>query len=69
MLPFFVAGAIVLYGVNAGANAMMNCMYFSEKIVASGLMDAADEFRNDPRNPYAKESAKPQQKGDQQGMH
>jgi F-type H+-transporting ATPase subunit j len=33
MTPFFVAGVIVLYGINAGANAMMN----------------SEEFRNDPR--------------------
>jgi hypothetical protein len=33
MMPFFVAGLIVLYGVNAGANAMMD----------------SEEFRNDPR--------------------
>ncbi|ETN45516.1 uncharacterized protein HMPREF1541_09348, partial [Cyphellophora europaea CBS 101466] len=33
MTPFFVAGLIVLYGVNAGANAMMD----------------SEEFRNDPR--------------------
>ncbi|KAK5938619.1 atp18 subunit J of the mitochondrial F1F0 ATP synthase [Knufia obscura] len=47
MLPFFAAGLIVLYGVNAGAAAYMQ----------------SDEFKDDPRNPYAKESAKPQQKG------
>jgi F-type H+-transporting ATPase subunit j len=33
MMPFFVAGLVVLYGVNAGANAMMD----------------SEEFRNDPR--------------------
>ena len=33
MTPFFVAGLIVLYGINAGANAMMD----------------SEEFRNDPR--------------------
>lgn len=26
MLPFFVAGAVVLYAINAGAGAMMNSM-------------------------------------------
>jgi hypothetical protein len=25
MIPFYVAGVVVLYGVNAGANAMMAC--------------------------------------------
>lgn len=25
MLPFFAAGAIVFYAINAGANAMMQC--------------------------------------------
>ncbi|ETI28299.1 hypothetical protein G647_00748 [Cladophialophora carrionii CBS 160.54] len=38
MLPFYIAGLIVFYGVNKGANAMMD----------------SDEFRNDPRNPRAK---------------
>lgn len=33
MTPFFVAGLIVMYGINAGANAMMD----------------SDEFKNDPR--------------------
>lgn len=33
MTPFFVAGVIVFFGINAGANAMMD----------------SDEFRNDPR--------------------
>lgn len=33
MTPFFVAGLVVLYGINAGANAMMD----------------SDEFKNDPR--------------------
>ncbi|KAL1975524.1 hypothetical protein VTN31DRAFT_3916 [Thermomyces dupontii] len=38
MTPFFVAGLVILYGVNSFANAMMN----------------SEEFKNDPRNPYAK---------------
>ncbi|EXJ70159.1 uncharacterized protein A1O5_06227 [Cladophialophora psammophila CBS 110553] len=25
MVPFYAAGLIVLYAINAGANAMMNC--------------------------------------------
>jgi hypothetical protein len=25
MLPFYIAGLIVFYGVNKGANAMMDC--------------------------------------------
>ncbi|KAI1468398.1 ATP synthase j chain-domain-containing protein [Daldinia caldariorum] len=36
--PFYVAGLIILYGVNAAQNAMMK----------------SDEWKNDPRNPYAK---------------
>lgn len=36
--PFFVAGLVVLYGVNSLATAMMN----------------GEEFKNDPRNPNAK---------------
>ncbi|KAK5062810.1 hypothetical protein LTR84_004885 [Exophiala bonariae] len=43
MIPFYAAGLIVLYAVNAGANAMMG----------------SDEFKNDPRNPNAKGDAKP----------
>ncbi|KAJ9609169.1 atp18 subunit J of the mitochondrial F1F0 ATP synthase [Cladophialophora chaetospira] len=35
LIPFYVAGVVVLYGINAGANAMM----------------ASDEYKNDPRNP------------------
>lgn len=38
MTPFYVAGLVVLYGVNSLANAMMN----------------SEEFKNDPRNPNAK---------------
>ncbi|EKD11995.1 ATP synthase subunit J [Drepanopeziza brunnea f. sp. 'multigermtubi' MB_m1] len=37
MFPFYAAGVIVLFGVNAAQNAMM----------------ASDEFKNDPRNPNA----------------
>ncbi|KAN0110918.1 mitochondrial F1F0 ATP synthase-like protein subunit Atp18 [Hyaloscypha variabilis] len=38
MTPFFVAGIVILYGVNSFATLMMN----------------SDEFKNDPRNPNAK---------------
>ncbi|KAH8423334.1 F1F0 ATP synthase subunit i [Aspergillus melleus] len=38
MAPFFAAGAVILYGINSAANAMMNTA----------------EFKNDPRNPNAK---------------
>ncbi|OIW31286.1 ATPase, F0 complex, subunit J [Coniochaeta ligniaria NRRL 30616] len=38
MAPFFAAGLVIAYGVNAAQNAMM----------------ASDEFKNDPRNPNAK---------------
>ncbi|KAI8632718.1 putative mitochondrial F1F0 ATP synthase subunit Atp18 [Xylariaceae sp. FL1651] len=40
LAPFFVAGAVILYGVNSAQNAMMQ----------------SDEWKNDPRNPYAKSS-------------
>ncbi|KAI0894019.1 putative mitochondrial F1F0 ATP synthase subunit Atp18 [Annulohypoxylon nitens] len=36
--PFFAAGLIILYGVNAAQNAMMK----------------SDEWKNDPRNPNAR---------------
>ncbi|PMD15109.1 hypothetical protein NA56DRAFT_582568 [Hyaloscypha hepaticicola] len=38
MAPFYIAGVVILYGVNSFANMMMN----------------SDEFKNDPRNPNAK---------------
>ncbi|EAW23897.1 hypothetical protein KXW98_002195 [Aspergillus fumigatus] len=38
MAPFFAAGVVILYGVNSLANALMN----------------TEEFKNDPRNPNAK---------------
>ncbi|KAL1998530.1 hypothetical protein VTN02DRAFT_6010 [Thermoascus thermophilus] len=38
MAPFFLAGAIVLYGINSLSNAMLN----------------SAEFKNDPRNPNLK---------------
>ncbi|KAL2014148.1 hypothetical protein VTN00DRAFT_1673 [Thermoascus crustaceus] len=38
MTPFFLAGLIVLYGVNSAASAMLN----------------SEEFKNDPRNPNLK---------------
>ncbi|BDD59996.1 hypothetical protein MPDQ_002281 [Monascus purpureus] len=40
MVPFFAAGLIILYGVNSIGDALMK----------------TDEFKNDPRNPYAKAS-------------
>ncbi|EHY54561.1 atp18 subunit J of the mitochondrial F1F0 ATP synthase [Exophiala dermatitidis] len=43
MVPFYAAGLIVLYAINAGANAMM----------------ASDEFKNDPRNPNQAASGTP----------
>ena len=33
MLPFYVAGLVVLYGINAGANAMMGCELKITKIL------------------------------------
>ncbi|KAF2034468.1 hypothetical protein EK21DRAFT_108086 [Setomelanomma holmii] len=38
MWPFYVSGLVILYGVNAAATAMAT----------------ADEYKNDPRNPAAK---------------
>ncbi|KAF2643183.1 hypothetical protein P280DRAFT_515615 [Massarina eburnea CBS 473.64] len=38
MAPFYISGLVILYGVNAAANAMMH----------------GDEFKNDPRNPLNK---------------
>ncbi|KAI2472249.1 putative mitochondrial F1F0 ATP synthase subunit Atp18 [Annulohypoxylon bovei var. microspora] len=38
LAPFFAAGVIIAYGVNSAQNAMMK----------------SDEWKNDPRNPYAK---------------
>ncbi|KAF1995819.1 hypothetical protein P154DRAFT_623743 [Amniculicola lignicola CBS 123094] len=38
MWPFYISGVVVLYGVNAFANVLAN----------------TDEFKNDPRNPAAK---------------
>ncbi|KAE8443703.1 hypothetical protein EG329_001475 [Mollisiaceae sp. DMI_Dod_QoI] len=38
MTPFYVAGLVILYGVNSFAGLMMN----------------SEEFKNDPRNPNAK---------------
>ncbi|PTU25167.1 hypothetical protein P175DRAFT_0554415 [Aspergillus ochraceoroseus IBT 24754] len=40
MGPFFAAGLVVLYGVNSFANLLMGTA----------------EFKNDPRNPNAKNS-------------
>ncbi|KAK2629802.1 hypothetical protein QTJ16_000622 [Diplocarpon rosae] len=42
MAPFYAAGLIILYGVNAAQNAMMN----------------SAEFKNDPRNPNAGKAEK-----------
>ncbi|KAJ9496895.1 atp18 subunit J of the mitochondrial F1F0 ATP synthase [Exophiala xenobiotica] len=42
MIPFYAAGLIVLYAVNAGANAYMQ----------------SDEYKDDPRNPNLKAQAK-----------
>ncbi|KAH8601940.1 putative mitochondrial F1F0 ATP synthase subunit Atp18 [Bisporella sp. PMI_857] len=38
MAPFYIAGLVILYGVNAAQNALMN----------------SEEFKNDPRNPRVK---------------
>lgn len=38
MTPFFIAGIVIAYGINAAQNASMQ----------------SDEFKNDPRNPNAK---------------
>ncbi|KAK1764121.1 ATPase, F0 complex, subunit J [Phialemonium atrogriseum] len=40
MAPFFIAGLVIAYGVNAAQNTMMK----------------SDEWKNDPRNVYAKSS-------------
>ncbi|KAG9244417.1 ATPase, F0 complex, subunit J [Calycina marina] len=41
MAPFFAAGLVILYGVNAAQTAMMN----------------SAEFKNDPRNPNVGKAA------------
>jgi len=41
MAPFYIAGVVILYGVNSFA----------------GTLAATDEFKNDPRNPAAKTAA------------
>ncbi|KAF2625988.1 hypothetical protein BU25DRAFT_432551 [Macroventuria anomochaeta] len=41
MWPFYVSGLVILYGVNAAANAM----------------GQADEYKNDPRNPAVKNAS------------
>jgi len=38
MTPFFIAGAVILYGINSFASVLMS----------------SDEFKNDPRNPNFK---------------
>ncbi|KAL2353742.1 ATPase, F0 complex, subunit J [Cryomyces antarcticus] len=38
MAPFYVAGVVILYGINSFANALAN----------------SEEHRNDPRNPASK---------------
>ncbi|KAF2271051.1 hypothetical protein CC78DRAFT_10131 [Lojkania enalia] len=38
MAPFYIAGVVVLYGVNSFAN----------------VLASTDEFKNDPRNPALK---------------
>ncbi|KAF2485980.1 ATPase, F0 complex, subunit J [Neohortaea acidophila] len=39
--PFYTAGLVIAYGINSAANVMMQ----------------SDEYKNDPRNPYAKTSS------------
>ncbi|OCL08565.1 hypothetical protein AOQ84DRAFT_354425 [Glonium stellatum] len=41
MAPFYVAGIVILYGINSFANVLAN----------------TDEYKNDPRNPNAKSTA------------
>jgi len=71
MIPFYAAGLIVLYAINSGANAMMACESstpndctwppWNSQILCRSWHGswAADEFKNDPRNPNAKIDAKP----------
>ncbi|KAI2604841.1 putative mitochondrial F1F0 ATP synthase subunit Atp18 [Hypoxylon fragiforme] len=42
LAPFFAAGLVIAYGVNSAQNAMMK----------------SDEWKNDPRNPYAEPGGK-----------
>ncbi|TPX11050.1 uncharacterized protein E0L32_007911 [Thyridium curvatum] len=41
MAPFFIAGLVMAWGINAAQNSMMQ----------------SDEWKNDPRNVYAKNKA------------
>jgi hypothetical protein len=52
MTPFFVAGAIVLYGINAGANAMLQSEFLptmqrwkEEKEMAGGMTVMVDGWQ------------------------
>ncbi|KAH8719411.1 ATPase, F0 complex, subunit J [Phaeosphaeriaceae sp. PMI808] len=41
MWPFYISGLVILYGVNSAAS----------------IMSTTDEFKNDPRNPAARNQA------------
>ncbi|RYP20678.1 hypothetical protein DL765_002628 [Monosporascus sp. GIB2] len=55
---FWVAGAVILYGLNSAQNAMMKCTYMKMggNTGKAGIdrLTTADEWKNDPRNPNAR---------------
>ncbi|KAL9138216.1 MAG: hypothetical protein Q9175_000542 [Cornicularia normoerica] len=62
MAPFFVAGLVVMYGINslAGALAQSTFATTSKHSAEKGIENdthssrIAEQFKNDPRNPNAK---------------
>lgn len=60
MVDTSITGLVIAYGVNAAQNAMMKCKdirsSIDHTIALLTVYRVADEWKNDPRNVYAKSS-------------
>ncbi|KAI4726826.1 hypothetical protein E4T49_05457 [Aureobasidium sp. EXF-10728] len=49
MAPFYIAGAIIFYGINSLATTLANSQFYPSP--SDPCIVRPDEYRNDPRNP------------------
>ena len=60
MWPFMAAAGVTFYLVSKGQEAGVRCKHAATPLVRilSQILVIADEYKNDPKNPYAQQVAK-----------
>ena len=61
MWPFMAAASVTFYLVSKGQEAGVRCKHAATPLVRESCLKflfTADEYKNDPKNPYAQQVAK-----------